>query len=128
MKKANSSIIVEKSSVLNETTPKAIRETKVPPSIRRNGRRKPTAAKFELVNGNGESCLDVGQVLHALTSLKKGNFSVRLPMEWTGLPGKVADTFNDLADTLEHSTENLNEISRVVGKEGKLGERLSRAK
>ncbi len=70
------------------------------------------------------STLDARQVLHALAALKKGDFSVRLPMEWTGLAGKVADTFNDLADQMENSTADLNRISRVVGKEGKLSERL----
>jgi len=70
------------------------------------------------------SDLDSRQVLQALARMKKGDFSVRLPMEWTGLAGKVADTFNDLADQMEHSTEDLNRISRVVGREGKLGERL----
>ncbi len=123
MKKASSSAIVEKKFDLNETTPKMPRQT-VPRSIRRTGRQKAKPSNGGYAHGNGESGLDASQVLHALTALKKGDFSVRLPMEWTGLAGKVADTFNDLADTLEHSTENLNEISRVVGKEGKLGERL----
>lgn len=35
------------------------------------------------------------QLLGALTALKKGDSSVRLPLEWTGLPGKLSECFND---------------------------------
>ncbi|MEO5802278.1 MAG: HAMP domain-containing protein, partial [Verrucomicrobiota bacterium] len=61
----------------------------------------------------------------ALICLKKGDFSVRLPLEWSGTQGKVADTFNELAELMEHSTSDLSRISRVVGREGKITERLS---
>src|SRR5215204_2611776 len=35
-------------------------------------------------------------LLAALTALKKGDFSIRLPVDWPGLEGKIADTFNDV--------------------------------
>ena len=61
--------------------------------------------------------------LAALTDLKKGNASARLPQDWTGVFGKVADAFNDVvAENLRMSHE-LARLSRVVGKEGKLTER-----
>jgi HAMP domain-containing protein len=47
-----------------------------------------------------------------------------LPLDWAGTAGKIADTFNDVAESMEHSTEDLSRISRVVGREGKLTERL----
>ena len=37
------------------------------------------------------------ELLQALLALRDGDFSVRLPSDWTGLAGKVADTFNDIA-------------------------------
>src|ERR1700674_5027609 len=49
-------------------------------------------------NGGQESDLDAQQVLAGLVGLKKGDFSVRLPLGWCGIGGKVADTFNDLAE------------------------------
>ncbi|MEO7299567.1 MAG: HAMP domain-containing protein [Verrucomicrobiota bacterium] len=64
-------------------------------------------------------------MLSRLNALKKGDFSVRLPVSWTGTSGKISDTFNELAEMMEHSTENLNRISRVVGREGKITERLN---
>src|SRR3954464_1321366 len=40
--------------------------------------------------------LEEKQLLSALTAFKRGDFSVRLPDDWTGLSGKIADTFNDV--------------------------------
>ena len=68
---------------------------------------------------------DTVEVLQALVSLKNGDFSVRLPLEWTGLAGKVADTFNEVADLLESSSGELNRIRQVVGEEGRLTERMA---
>ncbi|HEX4646509.1 MAG TPA: HAMP domain-containing protein, partial [Verrucomicrobiae bacterium] len=72
---------------------------------------------------NGD--LDAKQVLQALAALRRGDFSARLPVEWTGVSGKVADEFNELAELLGGSTEELSRVSRVVGQEGRISERLS---
>src|SRR5881397_3315379 len=40
--------------------------------------------------------LAMRQVLHGLNAVRKGNFSVRLPGDWTGLEGKIADVFNEI--------------------------------
>ncbi|MDB6028209.1 MAG: two-component hybrid sensor and regulator, partial [Verrucomicrobiales bacterium] len=81
-------------------------------------------------NGNGETSnghgnFDVNAILRALITLKKGDFTTRLPMHWEGSAGKVADTFNDVAERMEAQTMGLSRISRVVGKEGRINERLS---
>ncbi len=68
---------------------------------------------------------EFGQVLGALAALKRGERSVRLPSEWSGLPGKVADTFNDVAALNERMAEELARLRKVVGKQGKLLERGS---
>src|ERR1043165_9663689 len=86
------------------------------PGSPKNGTRK---------NGDQEDQLDVEQVLAALDAIKKGNFSTRLPVAWTGMAGKVADSFNEVAEMMSNSTEELSRISRVVGKEGRIQERLS---
>ncbi len=70
---------------------------------------------------NGETRL----VLAALTALKRGDPSERLPVDWTGLAGKVAETFNDVLDLNARMAEELSRLSRVVGKEGKLRQRAS---
>src|SRR5689334_7004913 len=69
--------------------------------------------------------LDGRELLSALTALKRGDFSVRLPVEWTGLAGKIADAFNDVTELNERMADELDHLGRVVGKEGKISERAS---
>src|SRR5215469_3681426 len=69
--------------------------------------------------------VDTAALLTALTALKKGDFSVRLPLDWTGVAGKVADTFNEVVERNERMAYELERISRVVGKEGKINQRAS---
>src|SRR4051794_7726906 len=69
--------------------------------------------------------IDTTALLNALAALKKGNYSVRLPAEWTGVAGKVADTFNEVIELNERMARELERLSRVVGKEGKISQRAS---
>jgi HAMP domain-containing protein/CheY-like chemotaxis protein/signal transduction histidine kinase len=55
--------------------------------------------------------------------MRDGDFSVRLPVEWIGLEGKIADTFNDIAAANEQMASELNRVGQAVGKEGKTRER-----
>jgi len=64
-------------------------------------------------------------LLRTLTSLKKGDFSVRMPVEFTGTQGKIADTLNDIAEQNERMCAEIARISNVVGKEGKLNSRMT---
>src|SRR6516225_7556651 len=64
-------------------------------------------------------------LLSALTALRQGRSGVRLPLDWTGVAGKVADAFNDVVEQNERMAEELARLSHVVGKEGKLSQRLS---
>src|SRR5947209_6541444 len=71
------------------------------------------------------SAMDTTTLLTALTALKKGDFSVRLPLEWTGVAGKVADAFNEVVELNQRMARELDRLSRVVGKEGRLSQRGS---
>src|SRR5579862_3535969 len=79
-----------------------------------------------VVEDLASEALDNRAFLTALTALKKGDFSVRLPVEWTGVAGKVADTFNEVIEMNERMAIELERLSRVVGKEGKIKERASK--
>ena len=68
---------------------------------------------------------DTGQLLSALMAFKRGDFSARLPEDWTGVPGKIADTFNAVIEANERMTRELERIGRVVGKEGRIAQRAS---
>src|SRR5207237_35960 len=58
-------------------------------------------------------------------AFKRGDFSARLPEGWTGVPGKIADTFNAVIERNERMTRELERIGRVVGKEGRVAQRAS---
>jgi len=67
--------------------------------------------------------LDVKVLLAALTALKKGDFTARMPSDWTGIAGKIADTVNEIIETKEEIAREVSNVSRVVGREGRLAER-----
>jgi HAMP domain-containing protein/CheY-like chemotaxis protein/signal transduction histidine kinase len=69
--------------------------------------------------------LDIKLLLQILMALKKGDFSVRMPSDWTGMPGKIADTLNEIIETKEKMVKVVTEVSRVVGREGRLTQRAS---
>ena len=73
---------------------------------------------------NGDD-VDLKELLKALTSFKRGDFTARLPDDWTGVAGKVADTFNDVIGMNQRLALELDRISRVVGKEGRISQRAS---
>src|SRR5882672_6769171 len=64
------------------------------------------------------------QLLAKLTGIRGGDFSVRLPTDLTGLDGKVADTFNEVAARMERYGEGLSRLRNEVGRKGKINERL----
>ena len=69
--------------------------------------------------------LDIKLLLSTLKALKKGDFSARMPADWTGLAGKVADTLNEIMEANEQLTREITDVSRVVGREGRLTQRAS---
>jgi HAMP domain-containing protein/CheY-like chemotaxis protein/signal transduction histidine kinase len=66
---------------------------------------------------------DLSTILASLQTMRNGDFSVRLPGSWTGLPGKIADTFNSIVAANQQMAEELKRVGQVVGKEGRTRER-----
>jgi HAMP domain-containing protein/signal transduction histidine kinase/DNA-binding response OmpR family regulator len=69
--------------------------------------------------------LDSRLLLRVLTDFRKGDFSARLPVDSTGVAGKIYDTINEIIDLNARLTKELGRISAVVGKEGKIRHRAS---
>ena len=69
--------------------------------------------------------LDLDQLLRVLMSVKHGEFSARMPANKVGLAGKIADTLNDVIDLNQRLTAELDRLSTVVGKEGRIAQRAS---
>ena len=62
-------------------------------------------------------------LLGALRALRKGDFSVRLPLGLTGIEGEIAEVFNDVAELNAAMTEELMRICEAVGKQGQIDRR-----
>jgi HAMP domain-containing protein/CheY-like chemotaxis protein/signal transduction histidine kinase len=71
----------------------------------------------------GPSTDELAMILASLQTMREGDFSVRLPVAWTGLKGKIADTFNDIIAANEHIAGELKRVGQAVGKEGRTRER-----
>jgi methyl-accepting chemotaxis protein len=67
---------------------------------------------------------ELGELLNALQAVRDGDFSVRLPGHWTGLEGKIADTFNEIVASNERMASELERVGTVVGKRGKTRQRV----
>jgi signal transduction histidine kinase/CheY-like chemotaxis protein len=69
--------------------------------------------------------LDPRELLKVLRQFRKGDFSARMPMDRVGLSGKIYDAINDVIELNERLTKELDRVSTVVGKEGKIRHRVS---
>ncbi len=67
--------------------------------------------------------IDAKRLLSTLMALKKGDFTARMPSDWTGMAGKIADTLNEIIETKEKMVQVVTDVSRVVGREGRLTQR-----
>src|SRR5213594_585106 len=76
-------------------------------------------------NGSVDSSLVLPTLLRALQQVRDGDFSIRLPVEWSGLSGKIADAFNDIVSSNARIADELGRLGRAVGKEGKTRQRVS---
>ena len=65
-----------------------------------------------------EAALDRRLLLLALQSVRSGDFSVRLPHDWSGIDGKIADTFNEIVQGYQKIDHELKRVGQVVEKKG----------
>ncbi len=70
--------------------------------------------------GKSTSVEALRKLLEALKSVKKGDFSVRLPSQGDGVMREIAEVFNDFVHTNEAVTKELVRVGRIVGREGKM--------
>src|SRR5712671_4507974 len=66
---------------------------------------------------NGHAELDKLELLKALLAFRRGDFSVRLAPNLSGLDGKIADALNDVLEINQSMAQELERINRVVGTE-----------
>ena len=63
------------------------------------------------------------ELLVALRRVSRGDFNARLPLDYVGLPGEVASTFNDIVEQNAQLASELRRLRVVVGRDGQIGER-----
>ena len=80
-----------------------------------NGRPKP-------VKRQSSDYLDPDQLISVLEAVRRGDFSRRFKGA-RGQTGQIYDALNDIIEKNERLTSELNRISEVVGKEGRIAER-----
>ena len=81
-------------------------------------------AELPVANGQHTEPEHLAIILQSLQTMKNGDFSVRLPVSWTGLAGKIADNFNEIVIANEQMASELKRVGQAVGKEGKTRERI----
>ncbi|MFI9720209.1 HAMP domain-containing protein [Streptomyces sp. NPDC052396] len=86
-----------------------------------------TRAKGGRSRPNGTTEVDTAalhRLLSALEAMRDGNFRKRLTVSGDGVLSEIAAVFNEVADRNLQLTGELARVRRVVGREGKLTERL----
>src|SRR5664280_2482778 len=68
--------------------------------------------------------IDAKVLLGVLAQVKAGDFTARMPLDWTGVAGKVADGLNEVVIANQALGAELSRVSRVVGKQGELSQRV----
>ncbi|MDQ1035809.1 HAMP domain-containing protein/signal transduction histidine kinase/ActR/RegA family two-component response regulator [Streptomyces sp. V3I8] len=66
----------------------------------------------------------LNKLLAALVSMRDGNFRKRLTVSGDGVMSEIAAVFNEVGDRNLQLTGELSRVRRMVGREGKLTERL----
>src|SRR5579872_3577426 len=84
---------------------------------------KATSKNGRSRDGEAVSPQDLAAILTSLQTMRNGDFSVRLPGSWTGIAGKIADTFNDIVGANQRMAQELRRVGQAVGKEGRTRER-----
>jgi methyl-accepting chemotaxis protein len=65
------------------------------------------------------------RLLAAMVAFRDGNFSARLPSDWEGVDGQIAAAFNQAVSHEDQLTREIARLSRTVGREGLLRQRMS---
>ena len=86
------------------------------PKPPRSPRKKPRKPKEDL---------HLKKLLSALKAARRGDFTVRLHIRENGVMGEIAEAFNEYVALNESRTREVVKVSKIIGQEGKLTERVS---
>ncbi len=72
----------------------------------------------------GSDLLELPELLAALQAVRSGDFSVRLPSDWNGLAGRIADSFNEIVTNNQRMAQQLEFVGQNVGRGGRTRHRV----
>ena len=87
-----------------------------------------TVAAKSRTNGKSHEKTSEGaqrELLSALRSIAKGDFSIRLSTARTGIDGDIAEAFNDVVTMNANLLAEFQRISNVVGRDGRIAQRAA---
>src|SRR5690606_33974620 len=64
------------------------------------------------------------QLLDAMQGVNAGDFSVRLPLHWDGIEGKLANAFNEIVASNRRLAAELARVGQKVGRQGQTRQRV----
>src|SRR5437016_7053538 len=69
-------------------------------------------------NGHGkhEDLVDQIKLLAALRGVRAGDFGVRLPLDWIGLPGNIAEAFNEVVELNQRLARQFDDLTQSHAK------------
>src|SRR6266568_1971764 len=85
-----------------------------------------TAARKATSHMNGSDVIDNKVALRVLDAVQRGDFSARMPTDWSGAAGKVAAAFNSIIEANERLEREIRRLSRQVGKDSPVKRAASR--
>src|SRR5260221_214501 len=80
---------------------------------------------MESIHAGLQMMLDRGELLKALRQFKRGDFSIRMPLNLTGIDGEIAQAFNDVVELQDAKATEIARVAELVGKEGQFTQRMS---
>src|SRR4051812_10397451 len=78
-----------------------------------------------MTDAAGTDTLDLRVLYGVLADYQRGNFTVRMPDDRTGLAGKICDALNITIERNERLVKELERLSTVVGKAGNVKQRAA---
>ena len=106
------------------TTPSLGKKSR-PTALLGNGNGKPARQEARHVHAKNAQEVKTRRILAAMVAFREGDFSARLPTDWEGIEGEIAEAFNQTIDRKESMLKEVTRLSSIVGKEGRLKQRMS---
>jgi len=91
-------------------------------STARKPKVRPNAAALGAKDDSSEAWLR--RILVSVCGFRDGDFSVRLPADWAGTEGRIAEAFNQAIAHEDRIAREVARLSLAVGKEGRLQQRM----